>query len=69
MTSAGADVRELEVHLSQGNYAFLNQVKSSHIVANYWKRLLKEMRNPLIPFELYNLFGELGNISSEIQKL
>ena len=68
VTSAGPDVRELEVHLSQGNYGFLNKVKSSHIVANYWKRLFREMRNPLIPFEHYYQYGELASMS-EIQKI
>ena len=60
VTSASDDVRELEYHLSQGNYAFLNKVNKPHTVANYWKRMLREMRNPLIPFELYDSFGELG---------
>ena len=69
MTSANDDVRELEYHLSQGNYAFLNQVNKPHTVANYWKRLLREMRNPLIPFELYDAFGELGQMYDEVQKL
>ena len=41
VTSTGEDVRELEVHMSQGNYSFLNQVKKSHTVANYWKRMLR----------------------------
>ena len=55
--------------MSQGNYAFLNKVKSSHIVANYWKRLFREMRNPLIPFEHYGLYHELASMSDIEKKL
>ena len=49
-------IRELELHLSQGNYKFLDQVESAHTVTNYWKRLLRNMKEPLIPFDYYHLF-------------
>ena len=44
-------IRELELHLSQGNYNFLTKVEKPHTVTNYWKRALREMKEPLIPFE------------------
>ena len=54
--------------MSQENFPFLDKVKNPHIVANYLKRLLREMKSPLIPFELYNEFGNLSNINSEDEK-
>ena len=53
ITSVGAKVREIETHLSQGNLNILQTVEDPHLIANYWKRLLREMREPLITFEQY----------------
>ena len=54
--------------MSQENFPFLEKVKNPHIVANYLKRLLREMKTPLIPFELYNEFGNLSDINSEEER-
>ena len=54
ITSSDIKVRELEHHLSQGNYSIFNNdklLKDPHIVANYLKRLLRESYYPLIPQE------------------
>ena len=51
--------------MSQENFPFLDKVKNPHIVANYLKRLLRDMKTPIIPFELYAEFGKLGDIDNE----
>ena len=63
---SGSDtaIRELEVHLSQGNYRFLSEEPklSPHTVTNYWKRLLRHMKEPLIPYDLYEQFNWTAKI-------
>ena len=54
--------------MAQENFPYLEQVTNPHIVANYLKRLLREMKTPLIPFELYNEFGNLSDINSEEER-
>ena len=51
--------------MSQENFPYLEKVTNPHIVANYLKRLLREMKTPLIPFEFYDDFGNLGDINSD----
>ena len=47
------------------NFAYLTIIEDPHIITNYWKRLLREMKNPLIPFDKYESFGALGSIPEE----
>lgn len=51
VTSVGEEIRAIETHLSQGNFNILTKITDPHLVANYWKRLLREMMEPLITFE------------------
>ena len=46
-----SDVRELEIHLSQDNYFYLEKIQNCHIVSNYWKKLMREMQDPICPFD------------------
>ena len=59
ITASDSKVRELEVHMSQGNFAFLRSVPP-HVAANYLKRLMREMREPLISQDLNDYFLRLG---------
>ena len=45
--------------MSQGNHAFIRDVTDPHIVTNYWKRVLREMKEPIIPFDMYVPFGKI----------
>ena len=65
ITSSNTAVRELELHMSQENYPFLKSVKNVHLVSNYWKRIFREMAEPLFPERLYDDFGELILISDD----
>ena len=58
VTGSDPKIRQMEVHLAKGNYAYLaTQPKpESHTVTNYWKRLLRAMKEPLIPYDLYDKF-------------
>ena len=49
--------------MSQGNFAFLPTVEDPHTITNYWKRLLREMKEPLIPFDLYGNFEQIGELT------
>ena len=47
------------------NFSYLAELDDPHLVANYWKHMLREMKNPLIPFEQYDVFGALAEIPEE----
>mmetsp|Transcript_24326 Transcript_24326/g.32588 ORF Transcript_24326/g.32588 Transcript_24326/m.32588 type:complete len:85 (+) Transcript_24326:711-965(+) len=55
-----ADVRELEIHMSQNNFYYLTTIKNCHIVSNYWKKLMREMQDPICPFSQYDDYMELA---------
>lgn len=40
-------------------------MNNCHIVSNYWKKLMREMQDPICPFELYDSYMELTNIVPE----
>ena len=46
---SNSNIRQLEYHMSKGNFSFMTKVEDPHTVTNYWKRLLREMKEPLIP--------------------
>ena len=51
--------------MSQGNFCFLEECKPT-VVANYLKRLLRELKDPLIPFNKYEEYYQiLCNAASE----
>ena len=41
---------------------------NAHLITNYWKRMLREMQEPLIPFVQYEEFAKLVNVEDD-QKL
>ena len=47
------------------NFSYLADLDDPHLVANYWKHMLREMKNPLIPFEHYELYGALAEIPEQ----
>ena len=57
VTASDMKVRELEIQMSQGNFHYLKKTAEPHVVANYWKRLLREMKEPLVPQEQYEAFS------------
>ena len=65
VTGSDIKIRELELHMSQGNYSYLAKVREPHTVSNYWKRVLREMKEPLIPFNLYRSFEQIAQITRE----
>ena len=69
VTSHGAEVRKFETHMSQENYIALQREQDPHIVSNYFKRVLREMKEPLIPYSLYYKFAQLSDISTEEGKV
>lgn len=48
--------------MSQGNYAYLTKIDNANLVANHWKRIFREMAEPLFPEELYDDFCESAGI-------
>ena len=58
VTGSDPKIREMEVHMAKGDFAYLaKQPKpDAHTVTNYWKRLLRAMKEPLIPYDLYDKF-------------
>jgi len=53
---------ELEVHLGMKNYYIMDEmVETPQVVANYLKRMLQNMKEPLVPFKSYSDFSDLAN--------
>ena len=53
---------ELLVHVTMGNYYYLTLLKEEpHVVANYLKKVLKYMGEPLCTFSLYSRFRDLSD--------
>ena len=53
------------MHLSQGNFGILEQESlrnDPNVVANYLKRVLRQMKEPLIPQAQYDELGKLTDI-------
>ena len=69
VTASDARLRELEVHMSQGDYGYLSTVTDGHLVANHLKRIFREMAEPLFPDELYDEFERVGYIADEERKV
>lgn len=58
----------MEIHLSQDNYFYMTDEKvqnNCHIVSNYWKKMMREMQNPICPFDQYDDYMELAKIAPE----
>ena len=60
VAAAEAEVRELEIHMSQNNFYYLTTITNPHIVSNYWKKMMREMQDPICPFSQYDDFMELA---------
>ena len=56
-------VRELELYLSQGCYVKLRDA-DPHVVASYLKRVLNEMKEPLISLQYLDQFAQLSSYAS-----
>ena len=64
VTSSDSKVRELELHLAKGNYGYLESEQlqrniDPNVVANYLKRVLRQMKTPLIPQKQFDAIGNL----------
>ena len=67
ITSSDEKVRDFETHMSQGNFSFLLGVTDPHVLTNYWKRVLREMKKPLIPFKMYEAFSKIGETTGNLR--
>ena len=67
VTGADTEIRDLELHMNAENFPYLNKVENPHTVCNFWKRTLRSMKDPLIPFTHYLGFGEIENQSNKEQ--
>ena len=65
LAASTADVYKFEINMAAGNYSHITEVKNPHVVSNYLKRLLREMKDPLIPFHQYTAYGELKDLEEE----
>ena len=49
------------MHFSLENYYYLKELENNpHVVANYFKKFLKEMSEPLCTFPLYQRYRDLN---------
>ena len=59
------DVSDLEIHLSFQNYHRITQIENPNIISNYFKKLLREMSEPLCPFSHYPNFMKLAALKQD----
>lgn len=53
-------IDELQTHISMGNYSYLADLKEEpHVIANFLKKVLKYMGEPLCTFDLYGRFRDV----------
>ena len=64
-SSPQLEVSKLAIHLAVGNYGYITEVRNPHVVSNYMKWLLLEMKDPLIPFSQYNDYGRLIELENK----
>lgn len=59
----------LEVHLCMENYGFLesHMKDEPHVVANFLKKVLREMSEPLIPYDIYDDFLNLSTLPNAMR--
>lgn len=63
-------IDELQVHMTMGNYSYLTQLTSEpHVPANFLKKVLKHMGEPLCSYDLYGRFRDLQDIQDQEVKL
>ena len=69
ITSSGSQMRIIEAHIRAGNFAYLktlgNTDKANHLITNLIKRVLRNMKQPLIPYKYYDLFMQLDKFPEE----
>lgn len=61
MAASVDKIDELQVHIQMGNYYYLQLLKEEpHVVANFLKKVLKYMGEPLCTYNLYERFSSLS---------
>jgi hypothetical protein len=61
MGGAKDEIEELQVHINLGNYYYITDENiGPHIVANFFKKVLNCMSEPLCTYRLYYKFREVG---------
>lgn len=51
------------MHFSLENFYYLKELESNpHVVASYFKKVLREMSEPLCTFALYHKYRDLNGI-------
>jgi RhoGAP domain len=62
-------IDELQMHVIMGNYFFLTKLTNEpHVVANFLKKVLKYMGEPLCTFRLYSRFRDLQDIAKPAER-
>ena len=65
-----ANINELSIHLSQGNFSVLQDLaEKPHDIANFLKQILRELAEPICPFNLYPKFRDMIITDSREDKL
>ena len=65
-----ASINELSIHLSQGNFSVLQDLaEKPHDIANFLKQILRELAEPICPFNLYPKVRDMIITDSREDKL
>jgi hypothetical protein len=63
-------IEELQIHISTGNYSYITELeKDPHVVANFLKKVLKYMGEPLCTYDLYGRFRDVSDAGQEEEKV
>jgi hypothetical protein len=53
-----------------GNYYYLTEANNEpHVVANFFKKVLSSMAEPLCTYKLYYKFRDVGELNSQDKKI
>lgn len=59
------NINEISIHLSRGNFSILQEVADKpHDIANFLKQILRELAEPICPFNLYTKFRDMEKTDS-----
>ena len=65
LNASKKEMSKLAIHMAKGDYGYITEVKDPHVVSGYMKWILREMKDPLVPFRMYDEFGKRSELDDQ----